>query len=219
MRRVLWLARCWFWTLVGGTLKGGFVADQIIREFAVDVAIFEALKAYPNKDSKLQKLVQRHVFQKVLNQQLIEAMKDLNWKPNDDFKQLCQERCRSAAGNKLVEDIFGVMENSTVVKTAHNHKRLEHAMFSAVSVSLIGGENDSYKYDAVIADHQWMQKGQTLCAGHFKDHIEDHSLDSSDITSTQAAASWYSPCASDRTTPHVGLRATIHVSIQPYELA
>ena len=120
--------------------------DATIADLEEDIAIFDEVKAKPDKVSELVYMQQRHVLQKNSNHQFVEAVKpehkkDPDWKAS--LQRIVKRRCRVACPTLIVEEINGIMKNKNFLRKPLGyavHRGPWVLCFSlSCSINVIGG--------------------------------------------------------------------------------
>ena len=201
LRRMLWLVWGWPWSM-SAVLEESY-ADETMKRFDTDLHVWTALQSSKNQVKEVQRLIQRHPFQKSSCRQLISAWVDRDT-PNFavDLRALQRSHCRVACPTQLVEDMIGTAKNAKVVKMAQKFRRPELAMASILQHKVI---TQKHRWHTVNAETPIGPKSVRLDDSCFKAKVAHRSMDWQKVCSHERAPGFYSPKAENYSTNHADL--------------
>jgi hypothetical protein len=97
----------------------------VLQRFRDDMDIWTRLKNLEEKSKLHETLINRHLFAKISNQQIIAAMNELGWAIHPDFTALIRSRVRGAISTVAVEEMIGTAKNTRSTKANRKFRRPE----------------------------------------------------------------------------------------------
>jgi hypothetical protein len=203
LRRTLHMSRGWPCQFYKVVCDNGKYVAEIHARFQRDRAIYEALKAFDAKLDIHDDVLERHLFRKISNVQLMKAIDETNGAGDPDLLEICRARIRVLSQTQVAEDVIGTEKNTIITTAQKKFKKPESAMAAVLRAKTL---SHKHRYMEVDVTLPLGSKTASLSGSDFQATKSKRTLDFELIASAKQKAEWYSPGASDHMVPAADLQ-------------
>ena len=178
-------------------------ANKEIDRFERDIKNFDFLCACADSTPGVETIVQRHLFQRKTNRQIIEAFKESEFNITDSIKAHLTQRFSKVTSTQVVEDSFNYTKNDAQLLRRKRLGRPEKAAAVLMSRRIL---SKVHHYKEVVPDSSPLLRGISAPNSFFLMHAKDCKFPVQDLSGTKQDCSWFSPNADRSSVPIADLR-------------
>lgn len=207
LRRTLYLLCSW----PGKTFKlllDDATANTTIAEFKVDLEVFQALSLVDPMPPPLKKVLQSSPFCMTVNKQWAAGFAATGWQVHEQTRELAKQRSLSHMSTQVVEDSFGVMENSPQVRGSKTFRKPQRSMAIVVERRIL---DERHGFEVPPANIPLARRSVRLEKSAFGVGAGSASVDLRGVASTTPQADWFSPSPANIGLPAADLPMLKHL--------
>lgn len=173
------------------------LASRTIDQFMSDYKVFELLGDISDRTARERNLYNRHVMQHTVNKQYRHAITEFGGM-SDDLAEVLRQHNSGVLCTQSVEDCIGAQKNAGQVKQCQKYRKTEVSMAAAIKSETL---EVRHRYAPISAGGALPNKSCRLDDTDFRANLGCRSRPWQSVVSTNPVAGFYSPSATNSTTP------------------
>jgi len=175
---------------------GDAVANETLGLLKKDLFVFKSLKELPGKTKKEEDLINRSVFNLVINKKWIAAAEASGFKITPAMAAVAQRESSLDVSTQYVEEYIGLSKNSKKVIGVRKYRRPEMCLLQTLHGKLL---SERHKYTEISTDRFVQDRTARLAKEAFTPSKQLQTMPFEDVVTTSQNTNYYSPSATNAT--------------------